>query len=87
MLLVGQQELHPVCKKASSIRNAWQSPAVARQAQRMQAGEDAPPQQSNRRICCLREVMCNEGIPFRPYRGVLWVHSTFLSLVTLTFDF
>jgi len=49
-------------------RNAWQSPAVARQAQCTHPGEDIPLQRSNRLVCCLRDVICNEGVPFRPYR-------------------
>jgi len=52
-------------------RNAWQSPSVARRAQRTHRGEDTPLQQSNRRACCLRDVICNEAVPFRPHRGVL----------------
>ena len=50
-------------------RNAWQSPVVACQAQRTNPGEDTPLQQSNRRICCLCNVTCNDGIPFHPHRG------------------
>jgi len=49
-------------------------------------------QRSNRRVCCLRDVICNEGVPFRPHRGVLWVHSAFfvsgdLDLWPLTLTF
>jgi len=49
--------------------NAWQSPAIARLAQRPQAGDVIPLQRSNRRVCWLRDFICNEGVPFRPYRG------------------
>ena len=48
-------------------RNACQSPAVVRQAQLTHPGKDTPPQRSTRRACCLRDVICNEGSPFRPH--------------------
>jgi len=53
----------------SCTRNAWQSPSVARQPQRTHPSEDTPLQRSNRRACCLRDVICNEAAPFRPHRG------------------
>jgi len=52
-----------------STRTAWQSPAVARQAHRMHPGEDIPMQRLSHRICRLRDVICNEAVPFRPHRG------------------
>jgi len=74
---------------AYTTRNAWQSPAVARQTQRTHPREDTHLQRSNRRVCCLRDVICNRTRAFPSVHtpGVLWVHSAFLSLVTLTFDF
>jgi len=42
---------------------------VARLARRTQAGDVTPLQRSNRRVCWLRDVICNEGVLFRPYRG------------------
>jgi len=70
-------------------RNAWQSPVVSRQTQRTQVGEVTvtPSQRSNRRLCSLLDVICNEGVPFRPHRwGVLSAQRVFFVLVTLTFD-
>jgi len=73
-------------------RNAWQSLAVARrrQAQLTHPGEDTPLQRSNRRVCCVRDVTCNERAPFRPYRCMgcnCKCTARFLYLVTLTLDF
>jgi len=34
----------------------------------------------------LHDVICSKRIPFRRCRGVMEMHSTFLSLVTLTLD-
>ena len=45
--------------------NAWQSPAVIRQAQRTHYARMH--QQSNRRSCCVCDIICNEAVPFRPY--------------------
>jgi len=70
-----------------TTRNAWQSPAVACQAGCTHPGEDTPLQRSNRHICCLRDVICHEGVPFRAYWGYCECTARFLSLVTLTFDF
>ena len=73
-------------------RNEWQSPAVARQPQRTHPGEDTPLQRSNRRACCLRDVMqWGRSIPFT-IAGVFWVHSAFfvpgdLDLWPLTLTF
>ena len=39
----------------------------AHQAQNMHPGKDAPLQQLSCRICCLRDIICNEGIPFHPH--------------------
>jgi len=44
-------------------------PVVDRQALRTQAGKDTALQRSNRGVCCLRDVICNEGVQFRPHRG------------------
>jgi len=70
----------------------WQSPAVARQAQRTHTDEDTPLQRPNRRVCWLCDVICNEGVPFRPHRGgVMSAQRVFvpgyldLSPLTLTF--
>jgi len=55
-------------------RNAWQSPALAHHAYRtlhaLYAGRrDTPDQRWTRRVCCLRNVICNDGVPFRQYCG------------------
>jgi len=42
---------------------------VAHQAQRTYPGEDTPLQRSNGRVCCVRGVICNDGVPFRLHRG------------------
>ena len=55
--------------RAAITRNAWQSPAVAHEAQRTHCCKDTPLEQSTHRVCCLRSVICNEGVPFRPYSG------------------
>jgi len=58
--------------------NVWQSPAVGRQAQPTHPGKDTPLQWSSCRVCCLRSVICNEGVPFRPYgRGVVSAQRVF----------
>jgi len=68
-------------------RNASQSPAVTRQAQRTHPGEDTPLQRSSRRVCCLRDVTCNEGVLFRAHRGgVVSAQRVFCPVVTLTFN-
>jgi len=76
----------------NKTRYAWQSQAVGRQAQHTQAGDVTPLQRSNGRVCCLRDVICNEGVPFRPYRsGVVSAQRVFvpgdLDLWLLTFKF
>jgi len=73
-------------------RNGWQSPAVAHPAQRTHAGDVTPLQRSNGRVGCLRNVICNEGFPFRPYRGAASAQRVFVPgdldhwLLTLTFN-
>jgi len=53
-----------------NTRNAWRSSAVIRQAHRtphaLSIRRRLP---SNRRACCVRDVICNEAVPFRPYCG------------------
>jgi len=34
----------------------------------------------------VRDAICSKRVPFRRYRGVMAVHSAFLSLVTLSFE-
>jgi len=50
-----------------NTRNVWQSPAVIRQAHR------TPHARTSDKIdaCCMRDVICNEAVPFRPYCGVV----------------
>jgi len=69
-------------------------PGPPHAARTTQAGEDTPRQRSNRRACCLRDVICNEAVPFRPYcGGVVSAQRIFvpgdlnLRLLTLTFQF
>jgi len=57
-------ETWPV-NKENETRNAWQSPTVARQAQRTRDGKVTPLQRLNRRVCCMGDAICNEGIPYR----------------------
>ena len=47
--------------------NAWQSPAVIRQAQRTPHALRTHAPAINRRACCVCNVICNEAVPFRPY--------------------
>jgi len=42
-----------------------------------QAGEDTPHQQLTCRVCWLRDVICNEGIPFHQHCGVFGLHNAF----------
>jgi len=44
-----------------NTRNAWQNPAVIRQAHRTP--------HALRRACCVRDVICNEAVTFRLYCG------------------
>jgi len=57
-----------------NTRNVWQSPAVIRQAHRTHYAwrRRLPSPAINRRAFCVRDVICNEAVPFRPYcRGVV----------------
>jgi len=58
-------------------RNAWQSPAVARQAQRTHPGEDTPLQRSNHLVCCLCTLSATRAFHSVHTAVVLWVHSAF----------
>jgi len=57
-------------------RNAWHlaEPSGIPPGPAQGSRQRHPLQRSNRRGCCLRDVIYNEGVPFRPHRGVLWVH-------------
>jgi len=54
---------------------------------RTQVAEITPPRAATEWSRLLvRYVICSERVLFRRCRGVMGVHSAFLSLVTLTFD-
>jgi len=46
----------------------------------------SPPPATEWSRLLLQDVICSDRVPFRRFRGVMEVHSAFLSLVTLTFD-
>jgi len=75
--------------KKYKTRNAWQSPAVARQAHRTATHPAKTPLASNKidAPAACATLSATRLFHFVRTVGVLWVHSAFLSLVTLTFDF
>jgi len=73
--------------KHLQTRNAWQSPAVARQAPRTQAGDVTPCSDQIVASATCATLSATRAFHSVHTTGVLWVHSTFLSLVTFTFDF
>jgi len=81
-----QQSFCQIKSLLATTRNACQSPAMARQAQRTHPGEDTPLQRSNRAPAACATLSATKA--FHPVHTAktLWVHSAFLSLVvTLTF--
>jgi len=52
-------------------RNAWQSPAVIRHAHRTPHALRMPAKTplTSDNACCVRNVICIEAVPFRPYCG------------------
>jgi len=54
-----------------STRNAWQSPAVIHQAHRTPHALRMPAKTAlaGDNACCVRDVICHEAVPFRPYCG------------------
>ena len=64
------QSLHGL-RCYGNIKNAWQSPAVIRQAHRTPHALRMPAKTplASDNTCCVRDVNCNEAAPFRPYCG------------------
>ena len=62
----------------------WKSPEVARTTL---AGEVTPHQQWTCRVCCLCDVICNKGVPFRQHWGCSECTARFLFLVTVTLTY
>jgi len=68
--LADLQSVH-VLRCYGNTRNAWQSPAIIRQAHRTPHALRMPSKTplASDNAFCLRDVICNEAVPFRPYCG------------------